>query len=114
MTGTYGSLRGSIREDGSISSGVLYLIFALFSGLVGTAFSVLVRPCADIKLEYKILLHFIYMQIPTRLGKGESLILNIASLYKGMETVKSITVKFRGIALMVKATLLELYLVVAS
>lgn len=33
MTGTHGSLRGSSRETGSISSGTLYLIFALFSGL---------------------------------------------------------------------------------
>lgn len=31
--------------------GVLYLIFALFSGLVGTAFSVLVRLCAVVELE---------------------------------------------------------------
>jgi hypothetical protein len=30
-------------RHGSISSGTLYLIFALFSGLVGTAFSVLIR-----------------------------------------------------------------------
>ena len=43
VTGTYGSLRGSSREAGSISNGTLYLIFALFSGLVGTAFSVLIR-----------------------------------------------------------------------
>lgn len=43
MTGTYGSLRGSSREAGSISNGTLYLIFALFSGLVGTAFSVIIR-----------------------------------------------------------------------
>lgn len=39
----YGSLRGFSREADSISSGVLYLIFALFSGLLGTAFSVLIR-----------------------------------------------------------------------
>ena len=43
MTGTYGSLRGFCREADSISSGTLYLMFALFSGLLGTAFSVLVR-----------------------------------------------------------------------
>lgn len=30
-------------RHGSISSGTLYLIFALFSGLVGTAFSILIR-----------------------------------------------------------------------
>ena len=36
-------MRGSSREAGSISNGTLYLIFALFSGLVGTAFSVIIR-----------------------------------------------------------------------
>jgi hypothetical protein len=43
VTGTYGSLRGLYREEDSISGGTLYLMFALFSGLLGTAFSVLIR-----------------------------------------------------------------------
>ena len=42
-TSTHGSLRGLTCEGGPISSGVLYLIFALFSGLLGTGFSVLIR-----------------------------------------------------------------------
>ena len=42
-TSTHGSLRGHSCERGPISSGVLYLIFALFSGLLGTGFSVLIR-----------------------------------------------------------------------
>ena len=42
-TSTHGSLRGHSCEGGPISSGVLYLIFALFSGLLGAGFSVLIR-----------------------------------------------------------------------
>lgn len=42
-TSTHGSLRGHSCEGSPISSGVLYLIFALFSGLLGTGFSVLIR-----------------------------------------------------------------------
>jgi hypothetical protein len=54
------------------------------------------------------------MLIPTRLGSGESPLLNIASLFEGTVALNSVCVKFRGIVLMVKAKLLELYLVVAS
>ena len=42
-TSTHGPLRGHSCEGSSISSGVLYLIFALFSGLLGAGFSVLIR-----------------------------------------------------------------------
>lgn len=42
-TSTHGSLRGHSCKGSPISSGVLYLIFALFSGLLGTGFSVLIR-----------------------------------------------------------------------
>ena len=77
---TYGSLRGSSRERGSISSGTLYLIFALFSGLLGTAFSVLIRMelsgpgvqfLADNQLYNSIITaHAILMSAPMRLCTG--------------------------------------------
>lgn len=95
--------------------GTLYLIFALFSGLVGTAFSVLVRLCAIVMLECLTLLHFTpIMLIPSGLGKGESSLLNLASLWKGKKSWNSVSDHFRGIVSMVKSILIEFYLVVAS
>jgi len=43
VTGTSGSLRGCRREAGSISSGTLYLYFAIFSGMIGACLSLLIR-----------------------------------------------------------------------
>ena len=98
MTGTYGSLRGYHREVNSISSGTLYLMFALFSGLLGTAFSVLIRMelsgpgvqyIADNQLVRRTSVtaytdYFLYIISASKLGKGESPELNTASLLEGV------------------------------
>ena len=95
--------------------GTLYLIFALFSGLLGTAFSVLVRLCAVVMLERKSLQYFTYILIPSRLGKGESSLLNLASWLKGKKSINSVFDHSRGIVSMVKSILtVLLQLVVAS
>lgn len=54
------------------------------------------------------------MLIPTRLGKGESPALNIASLSKGEKSINSVRDYPQGIVSKVKSILTELYLVVAS
>lgn len=72
------------------------------------------RRCAIGSRKWTSLLQFIYLQVPTGLGKGESPELNLASLSKGAQTINSVLVNPQGIALMVKAALLECFLVVAS
>src|SRR4051812_770405 len=104
--------------------GILYLIFALFSGLLGTAFSVLVRLRVAVMFECPSLQHFtiaingypllLFVLIPSRLDKEETSLLNIASLLKGKKSINSVCDYSRGISSMVKSTLIELYLVVAS
>jgi len=60
----------------------LYLIFALFSGLLGTAFSVLVRRCALLLLVDKVNHYSTHIVTATRLVGLERVPMNIASLYK--------------------------------
>jgi len=110
--------------------GTLYLIFALFSGLLGTAFSVLIRIelsgpgvqyIADNQLVRRLSVktkidYFLCIITASKLGERESLDLNIASLLKG-ETLrvnlKSLN-STRAALPMVKAILLEIYLKGAS
>lgn len=86
MTGTYGSLRGFYREVDSISSGTLYLMFALFSGLLGTAFSVLVRRCVRFLFIDPVNLHSSCMLTASGLVGFERGPTNIACLLKALNS----------------------------
>lgn len=129
-TSTSGSLRGHSREGRPISSGTFYLIFALFSGLLGTAFSVLIRMelsgpgvqyIADNQLVRRLSVktnidYFLCIISASKLGGGESPKLNTASLLEGKSfrvNLKSLKIS-RAALPMVKAILLEIYLNGAS
>ena len=63
--------------------GTLYLIFALFSGLLGTAFSVLVRHCAIfVTVEITIYQRSLNTLATPSLINGETLLMNLACLAK--------------------------------
>jgi heme/copper-type cytochrome/quinol oxidase subunit 1 len=66
------------------SIGTLYLIFAVFAGMIGTAFSVLVRLCALFATVGLTHLHLTTMLATSGLGKGENSLLNIAYLLRSM------------------------------
>lgn len=87
--------------------GTLYLIFALFSGLLGTAFSVLVRPCPIFVVVDKVHHHLINMMTSTDLGLGESPRSNIAYPSKASKEVIHVSNESRDVVPMVKVTLLE-------
>jgi heme/copper-type cytochrome/quinol oxidase subunit 1 len=53
--------------------GTLYLIFAVFSGMIGTAFSVLVRLCPIFATVALTHLHLTTMLVTSGLGTGETL-----------------------------------------
>lgn len=89
--------------------GTLYLIFALFSGLVGTAFSVLVRLCALFVIVSPAYLYSIDMETASSLGICESIILNIAYLLEACKMAIPITHETQAVVPMVKVRLLESY-----
>lgn len=89
--------------------GTLYLIFALFSGLLGTAFSVLVRRCAHFVLADKISRHLFNMTIASSLTGIERSPVNKACLLEAPNKWNQVTVLERAIVPMVKAILPELY-----
>jgi heme/copper-type cytochrome/quinol oxidase subunit 1 len=60
--------------------GTLYLMFSIFAGMIGTAFSVLVRLCALLAIVGTTHLHLTYMLATSGLGLGESPWLNKAYL----------------------------------
>jgi len=106
--------------------GTLYLIFALFSGLVGTAFSVLIRLelagpgvqyIADNQLVRRLSItiyidYFLCIISTSKLGKEENSKLNTASLQKGGKVINlDITLDPRVALPMVKVTLLKVYLI---
>ena len=110
--------------------GTLYLIFALFSGLLGTAFSVLIRMelsgpgvqyISDNQLVRRMSItiyidYFLYIISASKLGEEESSELNTASLSEGNRQVINLEItKYSQAALSkVKATLPEVYLIGAS
>ena len=105
--------------------GTLYLIFALFSGLLGTAFSVLIRMelsgpgvqyIADNQLVRRTSVtaytdYFLCIISASKLGKGESPELNAASLLEGVFRINLDVLNYLRAALSkVKVILLEVYL----
>ena len=64
--------------------GTLYLIFALFSGLLGTAFSVLVRRCVLLTLARESRPHLSDVRTATSVAEGERLEVNIACLLEAV------------------------------
>lgn len=110
----YGSLRGHYREVGTISSGSLYLIFALFSGLLGTAFSVLVRPCVMLAIVISDHHHLTTMMTTSDLGQRENPRLNIAYPSKANKLVIHVSNESQVVVPKVKVTLLEPYPLVTS
>ena len=105
--------------------GTLYLIFALFSGLLGTAFSVLIRMelsgpgvqyIADNQLVRRTSVtaytdYFLCIISASKLGKGESPELNTASLLEGVFRINLDVLNYLRAALSkVKVILLEVYL----
>lgn len=109
MTGTYGSLRGFYCEVDSISSGTFYLIFALFSGLLGTAFSVLVRRLLDNWFVRESQQRSSNTLTTSVLGRRESLLLNLAWLPKTGKVGKQWTTHPWVVVSMVKSALIEVY-----
>jgi group II intron reverse transcriptase/maturase len=87
--------------------GTLYFILALFSGLIGTAFSMLVRHCALYEFDVLYILQCLYLLTPSRLDKGESPELNIASSQKGCNIFNLDKIKTQGVISMAKAILPE-------
>ena len=101
-------------------------MFSLFSGLLGTAFSILIRMelsgpgvqyIADNQLVRRTSIavyidYFLYIISASKLGKGESPELNIASLLKGVFRANLGVLNYlRAAALsMVKVILLKVYL----
>lgn len=105
--------------------GTLYLIFSLFSGLLGTAFSVLIRMelsgpgvqyIADNQLVRRTYIttytdYFLYVISASKLGEGENPKLNTASLLEGVfRTNLGVLNYLRAALSMVKVILLEVYL----
>ena len=90
--------------------GVLYLMFALFSGLVGTSFSVLVRLCLLQELVEVGGAHHYLVNIMTTLGSGarENLVLNIAYSVKAwMLEIQESSILVPVVVPMIKDKLLE-------
>lgn len=89
--------------------GTLYLIFALFSGLLGTAFSVLVRRCALLVLAEIFSRHSSNMAMASSLVGSERTPMNLACLLKAPSKRNQVVTAGRAIVPMVKAILFELY-----
>ena len=90
--------------------GTLYLMFALFSGLLGTAFSVLVRRCAKLLLNDPFILHSSNMLTTSGLVGLERAPMNIACLSKALSIWNQVWESMRVVVPMVKTTLFKLYL----
>jgi len=117
----YGSEGSSIKW----LTPILYLIFALFSGLLGTAFSVLIRLelsgpgvqyIADNQLVRRTSLtiykdYFLYIVSATKLGEGESPEPNTASSQTGHKLINLGIIYVRAALSKVKAILPEVYLI---
>jgi group II intron reverse transcriptase/maturase len=85
--------------------GTLYFIFAVFSGMIGTAFSVLVRLCTLIAIVGETHLHSTNMLATSGLGLGESPRLNIAYLLEACNMGIKVTIEVQVAVPMVKVKL---------
>lgn len=90
--------------------GTLYLIFALFSGLLGTAFSVLVRRCASPMLVDKVDRYSFHITTTSGLAGFERIPVNIAYLSKAPEKGNQVMYQGQVVIPTVKVPLLKLYL----
>ena len=86
------------------------MIFALFSGLLGTAFSVLVRRCASFMFAELFSLYSFHIVTASSLVGSESCPMNLAYLLKAQSKRIQVTNPERAVVPMVKVLLLELYL----
>jgi hypothetical protein len=75
--------------------------------MIGTAFSVLVRPCAIFATVRKSHLHLIIMLATSGLGQGENPRLNLAYLLKAYKMVIQESIEMQVAVSMVKVILLE-------
>jgi len=75
--------------------------------MIGTAFSVLVRPCASLATVRKSHLHLIIMLATSGLGRGENPRLNLAYLLKAHKLVIQEPSEVQVAVSMVKVILLE-------
>lgn len=89
--------------------GILYLIFAIFSGLLGTAFSLLVRRCARLVLADIVSRHSFHMSTASSLVGIERPPMNIAYLLKALIKRTQVTPLWQAVVSKVKVLLLELY-----
>jgi heme/copper-type cytochrome/quinol oxidase subunit 1 len=62
-----------LRSTNAKEIGTLYLIFSIFAGMIGTAFSVLVRLCALFAIVCLSHLHLTTMLATSGLGTGGKL-----------------------------------------
>ena len=94
--------------------GTLYLIYSIFAGMIGTAFSVLVRLCAVFATVGLTHLHLTIMLATSGLGQGESSWLNLAYLLKACKMIIKVLIEMQVAVPMVKVILLESYPLVTS
>lgn len=94
--------------------GTLYLIFSVFAGMIGTAFSILVRLCAVFATVGLTHLHLTIMLATSGLGQGESSWLNIAYLLEACKMIIKVLIEMQVAVPMVKVILLESYPLVTS
>jgi len=94
--------------------GTLYLIYSIFAGMIGTAFSLLVRLCAVFATVGLTHLHLTIMLATSGLGQGESSWLNIAYLLEACKMIIKVLIKMQVAVPMVKVILLESYPLVTS
>ena len=87
--------------------GVLYLIFALFSGMLVTTFSVPVRRCALFILGNSIPRYLTIVAVTSDSVGRESSPVNIAYLVKASLILNQVNVMMRVVIPMVKVKLLE-------
>jgi len=73
-----------INSTNAKEIGTLYLIFSVFAGMIGTAFSVLVRRCAQFVFIDLVNHHSFNMMIASSLAGIERLPVNIACLLKAL------------------------------
>ena len=64
--------------------GTLYLIFSVFAGMIGTAFSVLVRRCVLFIFGGRTSHQSSYLMTASSLAREESSLVNIACLTKAV------------------------------
>lgn len=89
--------------------GTIYLIFAVFAGMIGTAFSVLVRRCALFMFVEKFHQRSSKTLTAPSLTRGESSLVNLACLSKAVKILKRISIHPQAVIPMMKVALLEVH-----